>query len=424
MGVFLFKRLLARQTKEGFWEDDRHHGPSARYGGLMLPSLAWMYRWTADEAFGDAARRLADFLASYAYPDSVSVGAFDGRNSNVLAYFPTCPGFELTPLGRAYAARAFGLWRDAGMLDDVNRAAQSTRDLARLAFYAADTCEYLSQFAAQPAESVAPAARLPIDGSGGAENHALLENHTAERKGPWVLALSSQNSSTRGVYRLERQSRIEIWHEQMRLLIGGGHNQQDWPIPHANVVLDNGSAGRSDFGAAAEGESGRISQHYYRPQVARSRVVDGTAELVLEFGHGTVRFSFAFPDARSARVQAEWDVRRVERLCLQLPLVIWSDAELWLDGQRQDGTTYGLHNVRRTVALRGGLFDSAWRLELPDEVPARVHYPLLTGVFHAGAERQHQSDPIQNPFRLALVSCQWTKPAKTGQASFGLALES
>jgi hypothetical protein len=53
-----------------------------------------------------------------------------------------------------------------------------------------------------------------------------------------------------------------------------------------------------------------------------------------------------------------------------------------------------------------------------------VHYPLLTGVFHGGAEKQRESDPIHNPFTLALVSCQWTKPAKTGQASFGLALES
>jgi hypothetical protein len=420
MGTFLFRQLLELQTKEGFWEDGRHHGPSARYCGLMLPSLAWMYRWTGDEAFGNAARRLADFMATYAYPDSVTVGAFDGRDCNVRAYFPNCPGLELTPKGRAYAARAFALWRELGMFDDVNKSAQSTRDLPRLAFYSADTCEYLSLYAPKPSDAIDVKSALPLDRDG------VLENHTAEfdglmiRKGPWVLALSSQNSAMHGIFRLERQSRIEIWHQRARLIAGGGHNREDWPIPHANVIMDNGYGGPSAFGAAPPGSPRRISQHYYRPSEVKSRVVQGIPELELVFGHGTVRFRFSLPDAQSGLIEADWQVRRVERLCIQLPLVLLQGAELWLNGERQAYGSYALRKSEGRVEIRGGPYGGSLALSTPPGAVCRVHYPLLTGVFHNGAEKHRQNDPIRNWFDLALVSCQWTKPERTGRAKFAL----
>jgi hypothetical protein len=423
MGVFFFRQLLALQTKEGFWEDSRHHGPSARYCGLMLPSLAWMYRWTGDEAFGAAARRLADFMATYAYPDSLTIGAFDGRNSNTPGFFPICPGLELTPRGRAYGARAFALWHKLGMFGDVQRAVQSTRDLPRLAFYAADTCEYLSRYAPQPSDAIDAGASLPIDRNGFLENQTAGFDGLMNRKGPWVVALSSQNSDMRGTFRLERQSRIEIWHERTGLLVGGGHNRHDWPVPHANVILDNGFAGTSAFGAAPAGSPGRISEHYYRPRVAQSRIVDGTPELRLIFGHGTVRFRFAFPDVGCVRINADWSVRRVKRLCLQLPLVLGRDAGLWLEGQEQVRGDYALREARNRIEVQSsGPYGSSVKLLTPPQAACRVHYPLLTGVFHQGAEKHRENDPIRNYFDLALVSCQWDGPDETGQASFLLSL--
>jgi hypothetical protein len=422
MGVFLFKQLLALQTREGFWEDDRHHGPSARYCGVMLPSLARMYRWTGDDAFGKSARRLADFLATYSHPDSATVGPFDGRNSNIPAFYPICPGFELTPRGRAYGARAFALWRHLGMFDDILKSAQSTRDFPRLAFYAADTCEYLGRYAPNPEQVIAPQARLPLD------RDVVLGNHTSEfdglmaRRGPWVLALSSQNSQIRGVYRLERQSRIEIWHEQARVVIGGGHNHQDEHIPHANVILDNGYGGLSAFGTSPPGVSTKIDERYYRPRITQSGIVNGTPELRWIFGHGTVRFRFSFVAAHQAVIDADWQVRRVQRLCLQLPLVLWRDSELRLDGQYQNREHYALREARRQIEVRGGPFAASFVLETPAAAGCRVHYPLLTGVFHNGYELHRKGDPIHNPFELALVSCQWTKPPDTGKGRFVLRL--
>ena len=416
-GVLLFKQLLARQTKEGFWEDDRHHGPSARYCGLMLPSLAWMYRWTSDEAFGDAARRLADFMATYAYPDGITVGAFDGRDCNVMGYFPICPGLELTESGRAYSARTFALWKDIGVTRDVTKAAQSTRDLARVAFYSADTCEYLSQFAPKPSQVIASKSPLPMD------RDRVLENHTAEfdglmaRKGPWIVSLSSQNSNVRGIYRLERQSRIEIWHEDARLIMGGGHNHPDRTIPHANVILDNGYAGPSHFGTSPADESNKISRHYYRSRVARSSVVEGVPQLQTVFGHGTVRFRFLVEN-NLCKVQADWDVHGIERLCLQLPLVVWRGARLHIDGKQQADETYRLRPVNSGIQMLGGPFNSSVTVELPEGVPAAVHFPLWTGVFHGGAEEHRKDDPIRHWYDLALISCQWTKPPATGRAEF------
>lgn len=421
MGVFLFKRMLSIQTAEGFWEDGRHHGPSMRYCGLMLPSLAWMYRWTGDEDFGDAARRLGTFMATWTHPDAVTVGSFDGRNSNVLAFFPTCAGFELTPSGRAFTARAFKLWHELKMFEDLDRTAQSTRDLARVGFYAADTCRYLQQFAPNPHDAADTASKLPADAD------VVLENHSAEfdgllrRDGPWCVALSSQNSEVPKIsnspYRLDRQSRIELWHANARLMLGGGHNMPGRDVPYASAVVDTGHCGASAFGRLPAKLNPRDRLSYFMPRRAISRMEGGAPVLELVFGHGTVRFRFNLSSPERAVIEAAWDLRHVERLALQLPLVVWQDSRFAVDGRSCDRTTYALHEIKESVALSGGPFGTPFRLIVPSGAPARVHFPLELEQFHMSA---NPDDPVKQPFDLALVSSQWTNPARQGTALFVL----
>lgn len=432
MGRLFFRQTIALQTEEGFWEERRHHGPSMRYNGLMLPTLAWMYRRAGDEECGRAARKLAAFMATYTYPDAITVGPFDGRNSPMLAFFPNCAGLELAPEGRVLAARAFQLWRDIGVPGDVRRTAESTRDAVRVAFYAADTCVYLGEYV--PPEERAHAADdagvLPVDQDGTLENHSVSFDGLLHRRGPWVLALSGQNSDlpreTRNRYRLERESRIGLWHRDGRLVLGGGHSLRESEVPCANVVLDTGYAGPVDFGVIDEEERRRLClaysmpragenapeaadpkelhqmfQSYYMPRVARTSVEGGIPTLELIFGHGTVRFRFSARNDTDCELEAEWEVRRLRRLCIQIPVVVWLGAGLSVHGNE--------------VRVEGGPFGSTVTLRLPEDVPRKVHYPLEP---HPTFSHLFEDDPFRPQFRIALASCQWTDPPRAGRARF------
>jgi len=416
MAVYLFERLLHLQTKEGFWEDGRHHGPSARYCGLMLPSLAWMYRWTKEEAFHQAAVRLADFMVTFAYPDALTVGAFDGRNSNVLGYFPICPGLELSENGKAYNLRAFKLWREMGMLENISIAAQSSRDLARLAFYSADTCLYLESFSSTP-ESVVSNGPVPIETREVLENHSTQFDGVMFRSGSWIGAISGQNSEMQGVFRLERESRIEVWHEKARLIVGGGHHRQDWKIPHANAILDTGFAGPTDFGTPAGEGMNQVPRAYYKPRVATSLFKNGSGKLSLVFGHGVVSWEIRFPKSAMALIEACWEVRELDRLCLQLPITIWRGSQLKLDGVAVRHEEYLERWGKRNLRVSSP-FESGFNLEFPKNTETKIHFPISTGVFHQGAKKHRKMDPIRNPYQIAVVSCQWTDPAREGRATF------
>jgi hypothetical protein len=377
-----------------------------------------MYRWTGDEEFGEAARRLADFMATYAYPDGITVGAFDGRNSNCLAYFPTCPGLELTANGRTYNARAFRLWHKMGMLDDISKAAQSTRDLARLAFYSADTCRYLSLYA-QEAESVLSRGPLPIEKTKTLQNHSTQFDGVMLHKGPWIAAISGQNSDVKGVFRLERESRIEVWHEETRLIVGGGHHHQDWKIPHANAVLDTGFAGPTSFGVPVGEGVKRVPRIYYKPRVAESGIENDSGKLVLVFGHGIVTFDVRFPSTHTATIEVAWEVQQLERLCVQLPVTVWKGSQILLDEKIVRHEEYVERKGKKSLRISSP-FGSGFNLKFPEATPTRIHYPIRTGVFHGGAEKNRETDPLSNPFDIALVSCQWSQPAPEGKAVFGI----
>jgi hypothetical protein len=377
-----------------------------------------MYRWTGDAAFRRAAEKLVRFLTTYVHPDGTSIGAFDVRNGSVMAYFPNCPGLEFTPEGRAFSARAFALWQDLGMADNPLCMAVCTRDLPRVAFYAADTCRYYRHHAPEPAQIVDSRGRLPVDRDGVLENHTRNFDGLLVRRGSWVVALSSQSPegprTTKSPYMLDGQSRMDIWHEKGRLMVGGGHNHRTWPIPFANVFLATDQAGDSAFGKPDARLDREARLACFLPEEASTRMQDTVPELLLRFSQGTVRFRFAFPDGSRMEITAEWTMQQVRRLCLQLPLVVWRGSELLLDGTRQTSEN-ALREVRRDVRIQGGRFAAPMSVRVPETIACRVHFPLTTGQFH---DEPWQEDPVRNPFDLALLSSQWSPPEKTGRANW------
>jgi hypothetical protein len=158
---------------------------------------------------------------------------------------------------------------------------------------------------------------------------------------------------------------------------------------------------------------------YYKTRLAESRVLTHAGELSLVFGHGIVFFRISFPSANKAVIQVRWDTRYVERLSVQLPLVVWFGGDVFLDGVKQQVAEYELRRVRRKIQVQG-LRNHHFTLHLPEDVSTRVHLPIKTGVFHRGFEKHRSITTIENPFDILLVSCQWEPPPAQGKAEFTL----
>ncbi|MCK6470444.1 MAG: hypothetical protein L6R28_01750 [Planctomycetes bacterium] len=418
--LFLARQIIEYQTEEGFWEEGRHHGPSMRYCALMLSGLAWTYRLSGEKRIGHAARRLAEFMATYTFPDATTVGCFDGRQQMGLGFFPLCPGLELTPLGRTLNARSMQLWRDAGRFEDIRRIAPSRRNAFQMGFFLPMQIEYFAERLPDPerAPALAEDAPLPIERDGSLEHHSTQFDGLLHRRGPWVLALSSQNSDipkdAQSVFRLERQSRIELWHANARLVIGGGHNLGLAPLPLANAVVDTGHAGAAEFGVMGT-DDWHHRFRYYAPRLARSTVIEGRPELTLVFAHATIRFRFAFPDANRVQIDAKWETMNVQRLCLQLPLIAWRGSKVAADGEELGRENQAAHMVSRAVRIEGSAFGGKIRIKPPYGTESVLHYPLA-------AMKTYGMEPADDPFLpthdLALLSSMWRDPARNGEAQW------
>jgi hypothetical protein len=263
---------------------------------------------------------------------------------------------------------------------------------------------------------------LPVDRDGTVENHTAAFDGLVHRHGPWALALSSQNSDVpkdqASIYRLDRQSRIELWHEESRLVLGGGHNRRDMKIPLANVVVDTGHAGPARFGIV-QYDTNNARRRYYLPRVVRTEVAGGIPTLTVIFAHAVVTFRLDLEDHRRCVVRAHWETRRVQRLGLQLPVVVWRGATLSADGQAVPAGATATVRVQKDLEVSGGPFGSRVKLTVPKGVPCRVHYPLDT-LRTYGGDLASDEDETVPPFAMALVSCQWEKPEASGDARFTL----
>lgn len=331
-GTFLARQLLEFVTPHGFWEEGTHHGPSMRYNFIMLPGLAWMFRLTGDEGLRAATEKLADFMSRFSFPDGSPVGAFDGRLMTASGAYMKCyAGLEFTPMGRALMARrldAFQQWR---------RTYPGTSFHARH-YHHAQSVEYFLRFGAPEGASTA----LPLDASDRTvESHTPYFDGLAVRRGPWVVALSGQQSDipkeAPDRFRLERQSRIELWNEARWVCLGGGHSSSGGAVPLANAVVYTGHGDVDlDFGRI-EGRQGnewwdRVNAlATYHVRAARTCMDGGTPTLELHFAHASFRFQVQL---EADRAVIHWSVEQAgaQRLLIQIPVMVLSGGRLEADG--------------------------------------------------------------------------------------------
>lgn len=414
--LFFLKQLSELQTEEGFWEEGVHHGPSMKYNCLMLSPLAWVYRMSGEDWVGDMARRLARFMATWVFPDGTTVGAFDGRQSMSPAYWaPVCPGLELIPEGATLNQRGVDLWAERDCLSEERALGPSNWYAHFGVFFVADALRYYSAMVPQAPEGKP----LAIDNvSATLENHSTTFDGLMKRSGPWVLALSSQNSDVpkdnAGVFRLERQSRIELWHEKAGEIIGGGHNITKQPVPYANVCLDPGYESTLEFGEVTP-PGQKMSKVLYMPRKAISSVKDDMAELVQHFAHGSITFSLKPNGDDAFAIGARWKTAGARRLCLQIPLILWRKGSVKLDGESVDGCQPSLSRPIRQIEVHDSIKESTVTLKVTDVGETRVRLglePLRT------YGKLFEKENFDSPYHILLVTTQFDSADPGGEMAW------
>lgn len=233
------------------------------------------------------------------------------------------------------------------------------------------------------------------------------------------MAVSGQSSDipkeSPNIFRLERQSRIEVWHEQARLVLGGGHNRKDWPVPYTNAILDTGFAGETEFGLI-DGEKNWCRRSYYLPRYAESRIANGQPEVAVHFAHGTVRFQLNPVNDNRLQIEAHWEVCPIQRLCLQLPLIVWRESKLLLD-QNLAVESQEPVNVHAELTVAGGPFQSRVTLTLPTVGETRVRYPMNILRYYIDPAKPDDHKPL---FCMALACTQISNPPGSGTATWML----
>ncbi|MFO7897586.1 MAG: hypothetical protein R6V58_00830 [Planctomycetota bacterium] len=379
---FEAEQMIAWQTDEGFWEEGRHHGPSLKYNFVMLAGLATLARELGNPRLIESARRLARFAVRWVFPDGVPVGAFDGRRTT--GPIGICPGLELVPEGVALMERALEFWDRTGWLDPGLEDGPVQRGTIQNDWRSAAWLIYQSRWLGD--DGAPERAPLPTERPG-----AILENHTTtfdgvlRRQGPWCVGLSGQVSDvpkdTLFIYRLERQSRIELWHERASVVVGGGHNLVTADQPRYNAWVDPGyraePAGYASKAGSGPGspEMARRRSFYY-PRAAASGTRGETSWLELVFAHATVRFEIE-PDGEALAIRYRYRAAGVEELRVAVPMVVWDGGHVLADGRPVEPEAQPAElAIERRVTVEQALFAATATLTVPEAGRTHVVFPL------------------------------------------------
>ncbi len=422
-------QLAAYQTPEGFWEEGRHHGPSMKYSGLMLAAMTVVAEETGSAKLREAAARLATFMSRWTYPGGVLAGVHDGRQSTSPGYFGlVVPGLELAAEGLGHMRSIIDFWERAGWLDEPRKVGPSNW----YAYFAMPfASEGLLHFAPMAAESRDGAAAPPLAADGAVlENHTTLFGAVMRRQGDWALGISSQLSDVpkdcQFIYRLERQSRLELWHEKASVVLGGGQSLVNCVWPLYNVWADTGfdeKPGESAYahtkGAAASPEYALRRSKYYA-RMAQSGTDGEKSWLELTYASCTVRFELA-PAGDEMLIGYSYRQLGLKELRLALPMVLWRTARALAGGKELPADAAVaepvLLDAGREFVVETPLFGTKTALSLPAEGAGRVVWPLeplrTYGVLFP-------EEFFESFFRIALVETVIENPPAEGSGEWRL----
>lgn len=338
--VYFAKQLMHYCTPLGFWEEGPHHGTSLRYNYIMIHGLAWVYRLSNEESLKLAIQNLSDFMATYSYPDGATVGPLDGRQT--AAYSQSMymtPGLELSTKGQALFMRH---------TNEFYKAVEKDNFIAILEnFFAVSTLLYYKKFnIPTPKDS-----SLSLDQDNFIESHSNLHETVMQRKGDWACCVSGHAGQipkeAQSIFRLERQSRIELWHKDFKFIIGGGHNKIGNKTPYTNVIMATGFKDTNfDYGLITT-EDKKANHAMYFARAAKTYIKDNVPHVTSYFAHATITFSVHI--LNNKKVTIKWQVEQLglKKIAIQIPVVVPKNSEIYLDNKKIECTYLGQNNLNK-----------------------------------------------------------------------------
>lgn len=409
----LMRQLIKVQNELGYFDEGPHHGPSMKYNQTQLAPMMLFADYSGDEKVLAASKKLADFMIRYSFPDGSPVGCFDGRQSWSLGYYGAlCYGLDRWPLGKQHNRRIWRTRKKWGMIDTESKYYNLSDWYAYFGFgFLLD--EYLSL---QPD---APSSALPQDFDGYLryEQGSSFAGGVARNHG-WMVAISAINSDiprvAQSVYRLERQSRLDVWHEKTGLVIGGGHNKRETDVPLANFHLLTGYNGVDcDFGRLTGGEW-HDRRAVYIPRAVEADIALERQILRESYGQGDVGFTVVPLDNQQLKIFFDYDVFTVEKLFVQLPLIIFYNSRVAVDGKPlQDKSK--VHKVERQVEISNPTSGTRVRIAIPEGLEAAIRQPILPLRWYGGDHKVQRYEPF---YDIRLLSLRVDNPKGKGSGEF------
>jgi len=194
-------KVVDKQDPAGYWSE--HFGPVVGYNAVYVEALGIYYQFSKDPVVLQALARSADFHSKALWPDGSPVSAIDERQIYHSGVSIGNVGFSWTDAGRGYLLKQVAAYSDGGVK-------------ATNAEYAASMLLHSGEGTGTPPPGDTASSRVTI-GDGG----ALIQ-----REKPWQWCLSAyacKPPNNRWIQ--DRHNLIDIYHDAMGLVIGGGNTK-------------------------------------------------------------------------------------------------------------------------------------------------------------------------------------------------------
>lgn len=413
LGRGLMRQLIRMQTDIGYYDEGSHHGPSMKYNQLQLAAMLLFADHAEDRQVEAACKKLSDFMLRYSFPDGSTSGALDGRQSWYVGFFGTlCYGWDRWPAHKTLARRIFETRKNLNMLDPGDER-YSLSDWYAYFGYWFVLDELLSL------KPDAPAAPLPQDRNGylATDSGPTFEGGAA-RNHDWMVIVSAVNSHvpliSQSIFRLDRQSRIDIWRPETGLIVGGGHNLRTAEVPLANTVLLTGWNGVDcEHGVFSGVQAAQDRLATYVPRDIEADITLERQRLRSSYGHGDITLEVRPVDETRLKVGFEYDVFSARKLLVQLPLIVYFDSEALVDGAPFAGNEP--MSVTCEVTLLNPRSGATVRVTPPAGLKAKIHPPVEPVRWYIENEAPNRYKPF---YGISLLSVQIDEPGTSGRGEF------
>jgi hypothetical protein len=415
LGRRAMNQLVKLQNTLGYFDEGSHHGPSTKYNQLQLAAMLLFADYAQDKPVEAAAKKLSDFMLRYSFPDGWTSGALDGRQNGYVGYFGTlCYGWDRWPEHKTLTRRIFETRSRLGMLSPESEFFNLSDWYSYFgSWFVVD--EYLAQ---QPD---APSAPLPQDSNGYlvTDSGPTFEGGAA-RNHDWMVIVSAINSHVpligQSLYRLDRQSRLDIWHQDVGLVVGGGHNLRGNEVALANaIVLTDWHDVSCEYGFFGETENYYDRLTTYVPRALKADITLERQRLIESFGQGDVAFEVQPLGNGRLNVAYEYDLANTEKLIVQLPLVVYHDTRVLVDGELFGGQE--AMSVSDEVTLYSPSSGTTVKVTPPAGCSAKIRPPVHP-------IRWYKDDNVSNRYRpyygINLLSVQIDNPSGRNGGRFKL----